>query len=114
MNGGDGAVWRWPTSVTRIIDGDTLCGYADLGARVHLSVTVRVLGIDCPEMNTTAGKAVRMVVDGLCPPGARVVVISRKLDSFGRVLGDVLLADGRDLAGVLLAGGHARPYPAPK
>lgn len=102
--------WIVPATVMRHIDGDTVVMDLDLGWRVWLrDVSVRLASINCPELNTPAGKAAAARTRELCPVGCAVVVLSHSLDKYGRVLANVLLPDQRDLAGVLLAEGHAAP-----
>jgi micrococcal nuclease len=102
--------WSVAGTVVRIIDGDTIEMNLDLGWRTWLmKVPVRLLGINCPEMDTAAGRAARARVVQLCPPGDEVVVISHSLDKYGRVLGSVVLSGGRGLNGMLLDEGHAVP-----
>jgi endonuclease YncB( thermonuclease family) len=102
--------WSVPGTVVRIIDGDTVEMNLDLGWRVWMmKVAVRLSGINCPEMNTEAGRAARARVVQLCPPGAEVQVISKSLDKYGRVLGTVILPGLAmdDLAMKLFDEGHA-------
>ena len=41
---------RFKFKVTRIIDADTICGKIDLPFGIEVERTVRVAGIDCPEI----------------------------------------------------------------
>ena len=54
--------YRYSARLQRIIDGDTFILDVDLGFHVHTHVTVRLRDIDCPEINTEAGKAAAVAV----------------------------------------------------
>lgn len=100
MNERTWSVWA---TVTRWIDGDTLVADLDLGWQTwRHSSHVRLLGIDAAEPREPGGPEATARVVALCPVGTVVRLESRRLDSFGRVLGSITLPDGRDLVGVLL------------
>ena len=56
-------VFERRATVTRIVDGDTLHLDVDLGCDTTLAMTVRLYGLNCPEMNTDAGKAAKAYVE---------------------------------------------------
>lgn len=102
--------------VTRVIDGDTLEVEAELWFGVVQRTAVRVRGIDTPEIKgrcaaereraEAATDRVKTLVEG-----TRVTLGWITPDKYaGRVDAKVTLADGRDLAAILIADGHARPY----
>ncbi|MDE0330258.1 MAG: hypothetical protein OXL41_00160 [Nitrospinae bacterium] len=63
----------------------------------------------CGEYERSRGRAARDFVRGVI--GERVWLVNVAHGKFARrVVASVLLADGRDLAALLLATGHARPY----
>lgn len=104
-------VWTVPGTVQRVVDADTVVVVLDLGWRISYTAHVRVEGVDAAERNTAPGRAASQFAAGLLPAGAAVVVVSRQLDKYGRVLGAVLLPGGRNYADALVQAGHARPYP---
>lgn len=52
-------MFEYTAHVTRIIDGDTVELDIDLGFKIHQHTTVRLAGIDAPEMSTAAGRTAR-------------------------------------------------------
>lgn len=48
-------VHRWPCTVERAYDGDTLTVLIDRGFREYKRLTVRLIGIDTPEIRKAAG-----------------------------------------------------------
>lgn len=101
--------WTVPGRVTRVIDGDTLVCSLDLGWGVwKLDTRVRLAGINCPEMNTEEGRRAFEFTLSLALMG-EVTVVSKSLDKYGRVLGEVWLPDRRKLNDLLLEAGHATP-----
>ena len=112
---------RVPARVKRVIDGDTFKVEARLWPGITARSNVRVRGVDTPEIRRAKcgeperrrGLAARDFVRGVI--GADVWLVNVDYDKFGRrVVAGVLLADGRDLARLLLAAGHARPYDGKK
>ncbi len=104
-------VWRVPGKVLEIIDGDTIKANLDLGWHISLiNQSIRLIRIDCPELDTSAGKAARTYTSSLIPVGSTIMVASASLDKYGRILGDVLLLDGSSLSTHILEAGHAVPY----
>lgn len=100
----------YPARVLSIHDGDTLTVQLDLGFNIAFTSNARLYGINAPELSTTAGKAALAYVQTLVKPGDAVAVLSHGWDKYGgRFDASVALADGRDLAGVLLAAGQAVP-----
>ena len=80
-------------------------------------ITTRLLGIDTPEMNTTAGRLVAEVVRIWLNEASRAKYqlrwISAELDMYGRSLGDFRDRNdpsGQSLAMYLLGRGFAKPY----
>lgn len=102
--------WEYPATILDWHDGDTVRCDLDQGLDNHAIRSVRVAGVDCPELDTDAGRAALAFVEGLLPAGSRVLVTSLKREKFGRVLGRITLAGGSDLSTLLLDAGHARPY----
>ena len=108
---------RVPARVTRVIDGDTFKVEARVWPGITAQTNVRVRGVDTPEIRRARcgeferrrGRAARDFVRGVI--GEHVWLVNVDHDKFGRrVVAGVLLADGRDLATLLLATGHALPY----
>lgn len=108
------AEWAVPAIVHRIIDADTIVVTADLGWRIQLKTSVRLFGVNAPELNTAEGQAALHFVQAILQPGDEVLVVSHKLlgntDKYGRVLASLTLPDGRDLSTLLLQGDYAVPY----
>lgn len=78
----------------KVIDGDTIRCAADLGFRVFHQVTVRLDGIDAPELRTEAGRTVKLMVErwfrelgSRALAGSTFVLASHELDKYGRSLG---------------------------
>lgn len=91
--------------VTRVSDGDTIWVKPD-DAPKRKPVKVRLVGIDAPERcqpwgaEATAALSARVLHQ-------RVEVPTRGVDTHGRVLGGVRLADGSDVAAWMVSQGLA-------
>lgn len=105
-----GPVYVYRATVTRVVDGDTYITLIDLGFRVSIEISLRLHGVDCPEMPTEAGKAATQFVrDLLLNSGGRVLVQTYKDQrTFARWVADVWV-DGKSLADELVRAGHATP-----
>ncbi len=123
--------WTVPARVIRVIDGDTIVADLDLGWNTwRLNQRIRLLGCDCPEMPTAAGKAARRFTEealwnpyGSDDAGGNmgsfypITVESHALDNFGRVLARVRWSTStatgpgaiHDLTDDLIGAGHAVP-----
>lgn len=100
-----------PCHVTRVVDGDTL--HLTCQGALH---KVRLLGFDTPEVfhpgcaaERQAGERASAVMRGLVASGPVTSVRFEGRDRYGRDLGVVEIG-GRDVAGVMLGSGLARPY----
>lgn len=107
--------WIRAGLVERVLDGDTVRVLVDLGYRVHYRATIRIVGINAPEVvgaRRAEGLAARDRVLELAPVGSPVVVWTTGPDKYGdRWVGSVVLPDGRSVGVVLLEEGLAEPYP---
>ncbi len=105
-----------PATIERVVDGDTLAVRAHIWLGQEIRVLVRVRGIDAPELRGRCDREKRQARDAAeqaaDATGAGTVTLFKVTpDKYhGRVLADVTLADGRDLASVLLTAGAARRY----
>ncbi len=103
--------------VVSIHDGDTITFDIDLGFGFQLNGlawdgtprwSCRVFGINAPELSTQAGKDALAYLQLILKPGDICQVVSHGWDKYGgRFDGTVTLPDGTDLAGRMLASGHA-------
>ena len=98
-------------AVTRVVDGDTL-HLTCLGQRHKL----RLLGFDTPEVSrpscaaeAAAGARATAVLRALVSTGPVTALWFDGQDRYGRDLASMAIA-GRDVAGVMLGSGLARPY----
>lgn len=106
----------WNTSATTAWhDGDTFNASVDLGCRVHWVGHVRCAGYNAPEVEGAgkeAGETAATFVRSLVDTGGVVYLDSQAFepdeeDDFGRMLAVVTLADGRNLATLMIDSGNA-------
>ncbi len=102
-------MFEYSTTVERVVDGDTVDICIDLGFKISYRHSCRLHGINAPEKVTAEGKAAKAFLESLLPAGAKLTVQTKKdkLEKFGRVLGVLILQDGRSVADVLVQEGHA-------
>jgi len=111
----DDQLYTYKANVVRVVDGDTLVLDIDLGRHIwDHGVRLRVLNINTPEPRgdtkaegLAASERTRQLVES---SNNKVYVKTRKDDSFGRGLGEVILSNGMSLGEVLLEEGFAVPY----
>lgn len=110
--------FRYTVTLDRIIDGDTVVVTVDLGFRLYHQTSLRLAGINAPELATDAGKAARQaLVDLLAaklpPPPApqELLAVTYKsgVDKYGRWLADLYCPDGTSINEWMLDNGHAVP-----
>jgi micrococcal nuclease len=95
--------------VVGISDGDTISVL-----REGKAVKVRLYGIDAPEKAQAFGTKARQVTANLVFQ-KEVTIVVHATDRYGRIVGQVLLPDGRDLSQELVKEGMAwwyKPYAA--
>ena len=74
--------YRYRAALLRVIDGDTLELDVDLGFSCHYRATVRLRGLNCPEIGTEAGQAAyRWLMDWV--GRGQMVVETVKPDKYG-------------------------------
>ena len=133
-------MYTYNVEIRRVVDGDTIDVFLDLGAalelpgvsnvdlgfsvvikngRLVLKERVRLFGVDTPESRTRDlrekkfGKMATARVEELLPVGAQFTAISKSYDKtgkFGRAMLDFDLPDGRTLAAALVEEYMAVPY----
>lgn len=118
-------MWQYRAYATRAVDGDTIEVEVDLGFRLTMVQTVRVNGINAPELATAEGKAAKAAAwkwltdaTGIRKAHSQwpIVISTAKPnaltggDKYGRWLASITRADGHDLATDMIAAGHALPW----
>jgi endonuclease YncB( thermonuclease family) len=98
-----------------VVDGDTVNVGVDLGMEVAINISLRLYGINAPEMSTQAGKdAKSWAIDWFqqhCPHGSFTVnTLKDKTEKYGRYLATVTAPDGHVFNEDIVAAGHAVSY----
>lgn len=105
-------MYEYRASIIRVIDGDTVRARLDLGCDVRIDLTLRLYGINAPELNTEAGVAAREHLIALIGDSLVVVrTIKDKREKYGRYLATLVGPLGTDINDRMVADGHAAPYP---
>ena len=107
--------WIVPATVVRVMDGDTVVVRADLGWRVQLETSVRIDGINAPEMSTPEGVKAHHFASMLIRPKDKVMIISKRLlgatEKYGRTLADLTYGyPPASFAEAMVKAGHAKPW----
>lgn len=96
-------------TIERVIDGDTFICIIDLGLRIYKKATVRLNGVDCPEIkgiNKAAGIVAKNFTKEWFSKNTEFIILtlnSGKEDSFGRLLAEVYpINDDNSLSQTLL------------
>ena len=107
-------LYTYESQVLRVVDGDTLWLLIRLAGADWRREKVRLRGIDCPELGTSAGETAKRYVQAQAQRAKRVVITTTKPDKWDRYLSDIFLtpADGSELFlnNLLLERGYARRY----
>jgi micrococcal nuclease len=109
-------MYNYNCKVLRVIDGDTLLAAVDLGCDIAVNLTIRLNGINCPEMrgdSLVEGRLAKnftynWVLDQ-CREGQPLILrtLKDKREKYGRYLGEVFTQDGTSLNEALVLAGHA-------
>lgn len=99
--------FAWQGTVLSVQDGDTITVAPSGDARTP--VTVRLYGIDAPELGQSGGSDAADALKALCPVNMKVEVIPYSTDKYGRTVG--LVASKRKVLNAdMLEQGHAWVY----
>jgi len=103
-------LFTYHAEVLKVVDGDTLWVKVYLEPGRWVKQKLRLRDLDCPEMDTAAGRSAKRFVETLMAKTEAVTVCTTKPDKYDRYLADVFLttADGDVyLNNELLKNGHA-------
>ena len=111
-------MFEYEGKVKRIIDGDTIDAYIDLGFDVWITKRIRFMGIDTPESRTRDltekryGKgATHRLTEMLEQADNKFILKSHGTGKFGRVLGELfIIGDLVSINDRLINEGHAVEY----
>ena len=110
-------VYQYKAELLRIIDGDTLDCLIDIGFDVFVQKRIRLFGMDTWESRTrdleekAKGLAAKARLKELIyQNGDKFSLISHELGKYGRVLGTIILKDGRSANDILVEEGHGYAY----
>jgi micrococcal nuclease len=90
-------MYKYNAQVLKVIDGDTVDLFIDLGFKVGFNTRIRLIGIDTPEKNFPYGKVVKDYLINLLE-GNKVYLDVTKKDKYGRYLGLVYLNESDNLS----------------
>ena len=102
--------------IEKVIDGDTLKVRLDLGFASWKRETLRLRGIDCPELDTPEGRKAKVFVQSCLKDAPSIIVYSSRSDKYDRYLADIFIPRVKEpdpatdiyLNNLLLETGHAK------
>lgn len=110
-------MYTYKAEILDWIDGDTAKIKIDLGFNLFSVQSLRVYGINAPEMNSKDAherehaKIAKTAAGVLAPAGRTVLVKSHKdKDKYGRFLAQMFLDDGREVGAEMVKAGHAKAW----
>lgn len=85
--------YEYAATILKVVDGDTVHAELDLGLDVKVRTTLRLAGINAPELSTKDGPPARAYLQYLLATGGPLVVrtVKDKREKFGRYLATILL-----------------------
>jgi endonuclease YncB( thermonuclease family) len=104
-------LFTYQAVVERVIDGDTLKVRVDLGFDLEHRETLRLRGIDAPEMSNKAGEAAKAFVLSILKEADTITIYTSRSDKYDRYLADVFAASDSGevfVNNLLLERGHAK------
>lgn len=91
-------MYEYRTVIERVVDGDTVVANVDLGFSIHVTMRLRLAGIDTPELVGSDRPAAEVARDALkqAIEGKTVRIVTRKdkADKYGRIVADLYFFDG--------------------
>lgn len=107
-------MYKYEATVDRVVDGDTVDFWIDLGFSIKTHQRIRVARIDAPERFTNKGKAATAwLVKEL--QGKQIRISTEKTGKYGRWIGEIEVFDRKDLfpewknlGDVMVTEGHAK------
>lgn len=99
--------FAWQGTVLSVQDGDTITVAPSGDARTP--VTVRLYGIDAPELGQSGGSEATDYLKQLCPVHKKVSVIGYSTDKYGRTVA-LVVSKRKVLNADMLEQGHAWVY----
>lgn len=84
-------LFTYQAIVIRVVDGDTLVVEIDLGFTNTTKQYLRLRGIDCPEIDTPAGKKAKEFVISALRSAPFIFLTSTRSDKYDRYLADVFI-----------------------
>lgn len=106
-------MYQYLASVRKVVDGDTLHLTVDLGLDIFTNTSVRLYGINTPELPTPAGVAARDFVGEWLKANPRILVATYKdkREKYGRYLAEIFDVQRiESLNELLVTHGHAVRY----
>lgn len=113
-------LYHYEATVDRVVDGDSVYLYIDLGFRTHHHANCRLYGIDAPEIyrpeseeEREAGEASKTFLENQLNQADEIVVRSEELDKYGRPLATIYARLGDEWANInrrMLEEGYAERY----
>lgn len=106
------AVWRYYAKVVRVIDGDTVELDLDLGFKLSIRGSFRLLGLNAREKSEPGGPQAAEHLAKMLPVGTELLAGSVKLDKYGGRYDAVLFTGdgGVNLNDRLIATGWAAAW----
>jgi micrococcal nuclease len=103
-------MYEYYTKIDKVVDGDTVDVFIDLGFSVWHKERIRLAGIDTAEKNTPLGKALKQfLIENI--EGKVIKLQVSKPDKYGRYLGTAFLKDSTtSINDQLLKANLAKPY----
>lgn len=80
-------MYEYAASILKVVDGDTVHADLDLGLDARMRTTLRLAGINAPELSTQAGPPARAFLQYLLATGGPLVVrtVKDKREKYGRL-----------------------------
>jgi len=101
--------YRYSAELDRVVDGDTVDLWVDLGFRMWSHQRFRLAGLDAPEIRgiekAQGARSKKWLLEAL-ESANEIEVVSQKTGKYGRWLG-ILYADGVDINDDMVALGYA-------
>jgi endonuclease YncB( thermonuclease family) len=85
----ESSLWTYKAHVIEVVDGDTIHVSVDLGFGFTMNQTLRLRGLDAPEIKSSDGKASKEFLRNLVGQTQTLLIKTSKSDKYDRYLADI-------------------------